>query len=384
MILNDEISRHYEELLDGTYECVDRIVINGYFNMCYSGGGFRAFWRLLNGGDDTLDKNHLMRMASRFSRRIHASCKADNIQIDHSKVGERKHEKAEQYIPKDPNFTGLFYVFVSRFSAVTWKVDDKTKHLEKAYTYVNHYWFHIIDKDWGHVTVQISGHPPFGIRFILNGHEWVGRKARRNKLEITKEGNCFTAFQSANDLNGLCNIADTLCQKGQLQEICDRWAYWCLWFGLDYEEQKQTGFCYNYTFFQIELSRNFLFHHGTQLDETYQNIIDLTRRQLDLERLKTIFGFKRRPHNRKHKKDSFRIRIEKPSYDLTVFSINDGMVTVKIYDKGERVLRIEVVCHNLKEFKCKRAVENFPMIFEKLRKRLEAFVTAIFFLTSRL
>ena len=381
MNYTDPISQHYSEILDGTYECVDRIVINGYYSPGYSGGGFRVFWRLLKGSDDDLDNNHLMRMAGRFSRRVHAFGKNEGIPILHCKPGDRKHEIAEQYIPKDSDFNGMFLIIVSRFPAVIWNVHEGTKHLEKKkpLPLVNHYWFHIMDKDWGHITVRISAHPPFGAQIFLNGHEWVHRKAISKQLKITKEDNCFTSFQTPGDLNGLCNIADTLCQKGQLQEVCNRWIYQCLWFGLDYEEQQKTGFCYNYSFFQVELSRNFLFHSGTQLDVVYQNIIDLTRGQLDVKRLKTIFGFKRRPHNRKHKKKSFQIHIEKPSYNMTVFSINDGKMTVKIYDKGEGVLRIEVVCHDISELKCKRGVDNCPMIIQKLKERLEAFITVLYF-----
>jgi hypothetical protein len=376
----DPISQHYSEILDGTYECTDRIVVNGFYSPGHNGGGFRTFWRLLRGSDDDLDNNHLMRMAGRFGRKVHAFCKKENIPIINCKPGDRKHKLAEQYIPKDNAFNGIFLILVSRCTTVVWKVDEKTKHLErkKPYPFVNHYWFHIMDKDWGHITVKISSHPPYAVQVFLNGHEWVQRKASSQKLKITKEGNCFTSFQTDADLDGLCNIAETLCQKGQLQAVCDRWVYQCLWFGLDYEEQKRTGFSYNYSFFQVELSRNFLFHRGTQLDTIYQNLIDLTRSQLDVKRLKTIFGYKRRPHNRK-KKISLQIRIERPSYNMTVFSVTYDKITVKIYDKGERVLRIEVVCHNIKALKCIRAVDNFPMIIQKLRERLQAFISVLYF-----
>ena len=37
--------------------------------------------------------------------------------------------------------------------------------------YFNHYSFHILDPDWGHLTIKISGHPPFPAQVILNGHE---------------------------------------------------------------------------------------------------------------------------------------------------------------------------------------------------------------------
>jgi hypothetical protein len=43
--------------------------------------------------------------------------------------------------------------------------------------YVNHYSFHILDPDWGHLTIKISGHPPFPAQVILNGHEYVACQA---------------------------------------------------------------------------------------------------------------------------------------------------------------------------------------------------------------
>ena len=66
----DELSERYRDLLDGGYDCVDRIVLNAYNALCSSAGGFRHWWRCLMGGsDDQLDNAHLMRMAGRFSRR---------------------------------------------------------------------------------------------------------------------------------------------------------------------------------------------------------------------------------------------------------------------------------------------------------------------------
>jgi hypothetical protein len=54
--------------------------------------------------------------------------------------------------------------------------------------YVNHYSFHIWDPEWGHITIKISGHPPFPAQVILNGHEYVACQALRKKLEFKKEG----------------------------------------------------------------------------------------------------------------------------------------------------------------------------------------------------
>jgi hypothetical protein len=379
---NDQLSQHYSQMLEGTYECADRIVLNGYYRSCHYPGGFRNWWRKLYGSDDNLDKNNLMRMAGRFSRRVYAVADHANIPIPviKCKANDKKYEIAAEYIPDDKNFSGIFLILVSRATALIWDVEraasGKIRNIEpkKPYPFVNHYCFHIMDKKWGHIIVQISSHPPFDVRIILNGHEWVEREALRKKVQITKEQNCFTF---AADMKKLCNIADTLYKRGQLQRVCDRWVYHCLWFGLKPEEQKKTGFRYQYYIYQGELSRNFLFKRGRHLDEVYQNIIDLSRRRLDVKSLKTIFGWKSRPYNKSHKKTSFQIRIERPRYNLTVLKILDGIMIVKMYDKGERVLRIEVTCNNARKFKGKHDIDSFFTIMEKFRQILESFIRAL-------
>lgn len=42
---NDKLTAHYEEILEGAYDCVDRLVLNGYFSQGCSPGGFRVWFR---------------------------------------------------------------------------------------------------------------------------------------------------------------------------------------------------------------------------------------------------------------------------------------------------------------------------------------------------
>jgi hypothetical protein len=66
----------------------------------------------------------------------------------------------------------LFLVLVGRAQAPVWDV-SANHHIEKKkpMPYVNHYSFHILDAEWGHITIKISGHPPFPEQIMLNGHE---------------------------------------------------------------------------------------------------------------------------------------------------------------------------------------------------------------------
>ena len=150
----DDFSQYHAELLEGVYDCVDRIVLNAFFPMGQTGGGMRCLWRQLHGDDSHLDDKHLREMAGTFSRRLHAFCAKQGIPIIEAGSGERKHELAEPHVPKDPAFCGLFLVIAGNAPAPIWEVKRNTagqiteiRH-RKSWPYVKHYYFHIIDRDW--------------------------------------------------------------------------------------------------------------------------------------------------------------------------------------------------------------------------------------------
>jgi hypothetical protein len=377
----DSLSDRYADLLTGSYDCVDRIVLNAYFRMGHDPGGFRLWWRALTGSDEGLDNTHLMRLAGRFSRRIRGYAKANGIPVVDSPVGERKHNIAEQYLAETKVTRGLFLILVGRAQAPVWDV-SANHHIQrkKPMPYVNHYSFHILDPEWGHITIKISGHPPFPAQVMLNGHEYVACQARKAGISFTKEGNCFTHMS---DATGLAKIADTLSGQrtiGRLSQVCERWIYsTCLCFALELAEQKQSGFHYQYSNYQVEYSRNLVFEIGGDMDQVFQALIDRSRVLLDLKTVKTILGYKHRPRYRKRKGKSaeWEVAVERPAYDLTIFKLHCGKLTLKIYTKGERVLRIEIVVHNTKELRSGRSLERFPEIVVQAKSILGRFMDAL-------
>ncbi len=123
--------------------------------------------------------------------------------------------------------------------------------------------------------------------------------------------------------------------------------------------------------FQLELSRNLLFRSGAMMEEVYQKLIDRTRSPLDLKQVKTIFGYSHRPHHtakRGHERPEVFKSVQAQSYDLTVFKIKWGNLTLKIYNKGGRVLRIEVVVHNAKELRSGKMLDKLPTLLERMHE----------------
>ena len=251
--------------------------------------------------------------------------------------------------------------------------------MEKKRSYVNHYSFHIYDPIFGHVTIKMSGHPPFPAQVILNGHEYVAALARSAGIAYRKEGNCFTGVP---DPAGLAGLADTLSSKeaiGRLGQVCDRWIYSaCLCFGLDLEEQARAAF-------------------ATATPSTSSSTAGTccSPRSRDGKSLRADRRPQPNPPRRKDGAHPFRLRpapapetdgdlsprqavvIETPSYDLTVFKVHFGLITLKAYSKGEHVLRFEAVVHNTRQLHLGRVLERFPEIVARLHGMLDRFTTML-------
>ena len=177
----DGLSELYQDLLIGSYDCVDRIVLNGYFRQGHSAGGFRVWWRQLYGSDESLDNTHLMRLAGRFGRSIYGYAQAHKIPVIKVPVGEHKHELAEEYLAKTKVTHGLFLILVGRAQAPIWDVSRK-HHLERKNPMPMSITTHFIFSIWNGATSRSrSADTRLSPRksFSTGMNTWLARHARR-------------------------------------------------------------------------------------------------------------------------------------------------------------------------------------------------------------
>jgi len=167
---------------------------------------------------------------------------------------------------------------------------------------------------------------------------------------------------------------------GRLSQVIDRWIYTaCLCFALDIDEQQRSGFAYDYSIYQAEYSRNLVFASGAVMDRLFNTVVDRTRSRLDVPTLRTLFGAKSRPHHTSGYQLSPRhaVVIDKPRWDLTTFKVHFGLLTLKAYTKGERVLRFEAIAHNTKQLGCGRRLHKFPQITTQLTAMVDRFTSML-------
>lgn len=89
----DRLSEIYSDILDGSYGCVDRIMLDAFSPMGGDPGAFRIWCRTLFGSDKDLDNAHFMRMADRFGRRVRAWAKAKGVPVVDWAPGQRKRSR---------------------------------------------------------------------------------------------------------------------------------------------------------------------------------------------------------------------------------------------------------------------------------------------------
>jgi hypothetical protein len=114
------------------------------------------------------------------------------------------------------------------------------------------------------------------------------------------------------------------------------------------------------------------------MEQMFQALIDRSRGPLDVKKIQTILGSKRCPPRRarRKKKVAWEVVLERPVYDLTIFKLRCGLFTLKIYTKGERVLRVETIAHNVKKLPCGCSLQ-FPAVVAQLQSILKRFMDTL-------
>ena len=68
------------------------------------------------------------------------------------------------------------------------------------------------------------------------------------------------------------------------------------------------------------------------MEQVFQALIDRSRAPLDMQTVKTILGYRRRPrfHKRKGHSAQWEVTVERPTNDLTIFKLYCGKLTLNI------------------------------------------------------
>jgi len=124
MITSDDFSTYVADWLSGTYDCVDRISVRGYFPLGQTSGGLLTWWNQLF-PNTALSEVGLRKLAGDFARRVQAYARKHQIPLRYFATGDKtKHAQAEKLRPADPHFKGVFAIFVAKAPGLVWQAKN--------------------------------------------------------------------------------------------------------------------------------------------------------------------------------------------------------------------------------------------------------------------
>jgi hypothetical protein len=150
------------------------------------------------------------------------------IPVVHFKRDDCKEEIARKYFhaAECKGHTGVVMLGVGQEKTQVWRGwrhggSDQHPHFEfgRQSAMVNHYYWYILDAEWGPSFVKSCGYAPFGVWVYLNGHEWAKRQAAKRSIGFTALDNGFASCEDPAALRTICGRLGAR----QVHEFCERW-----------------------------------------------------------------------------------------------------------------------------------------------------------------
>jgi hypothetical protein len=345
--MGQNLVERYGDRMHGVLSCYDRILITGTLpGACYA-QGMTSF--LYAHGIRIFD---YPRFAEPLRDRIRA--RAQELAAQHGVVIEhinKSHIRKEAVVAKvlegRGDHPGLVHVISAMEACGSYKPwHDKATgktFLRPDTGKCLHYYFYFLDEQLGLCHLRVPTWCPFRLQFYCNGHSWL-------ELQLAAEGIGYTAadnaFLAIDDFAQAQRLADRF-SPDLLHGRLDRYAALCC------PVQDVFGAGYHWSLMQVEYSTDLVFRSETTLGPLYEQLSRQAVLAVKAEHVSSFLGKKLSPLLAQEIGSRLSTRIEG-----TCIKHRLGQASVKIYDKFQRVLRIETTSNDVSFFKHHRKVEQ--------------------------
>jgi len=341
------LTTKHQEKIDGILYCYDRVLISataysfGFpdgMAMFFNRYGYRIFdfAKVFKPVTEEIRENaeRLARengLDIEFIRNTKAFRKEDKIA---SLVGGRK-EAGLVHIFSALEVNKTYKPWRDKTTGKTYFKTDSTKCLT--------YYFYFIDREFGLCFMRVPTIAPYKVDFYFNGHNWLETKLKKRGIDYTKDDNAFTRiadFEEAQKLSDRLRVEDLHSALDIfIKRYCPMPAKWELSF--------------NYTLKQAEYACDIIFKNEEALKPLYDNIIKTAMHTVTPDNIANFLGkrfsvlFEGEAGSRLGK----RILGTRIKHQM-------GEISVKIYDKFGKILRIEVTSNDVSQLKVFREVQK--------------------------
>ena len=339
-------------------ECVDRMYLNVYMPLLQTAGGV-ALHKIC--GNPVPSSALLAPRSRRFVAAIERFVKDQRIDLIRFQWGERKDDRAQDYLRRFSGTEGVLFVGKAQEKARVPRTersrnansDSTYPWLMSSTAFVNYYYFYVVDEDFGPCFIKFCSYFPFNAKLCLNGHEYL-------KWQLTRGGIAFEELDS-----GILSCAD----PRRMQQLSDGLTSaridallrkWLARLPHPYNSaDRVAGMLYQVSILQAEFSLTQVLEralHGRALFE------DLIRENLDLGRPDQVqLIFNRRVSKRTPSR--FRTRVITQGV-VPSLHVDYKHSRIKQYHKEGRALRTETIINDSYDFDLGRRLDNLDQLKE--------------------
>jgi hypothetical protein len=331
----------------------DRLVFRG----CYRALAYVEAMMKYLGFQKILLKNFGEHAAALTAQLVAASLQAAKQQgrpiLYLASASVRKEDRVRQILGRYPTREGLICVLTCVEPCQSFDINKnrETKKLELVPRQRKclHHYHYFLDPRFGLMYARLQTWFPFNFQIGLNGREWLARTMQADGLDFERADNCFPAIADFDRAQKLMDRQLRVDWPGILDGIAHIVNPAAAQMFGDFEVS------YYWTAHQTEWATDIVFDHPGELAKIYPQLV---RGAMTSFSSKDVLRFLGRPHNGRFSGEitsSFKDRAE----GVRVKHWANGN-SVKMYDKGPNILRVETTINNPSDLKVYRTAETDP------------------------
>jgi len=346
------LTERYHDQIHGVLNCYDRLVFTGTLpQFCYAEGMTSILY-----AKKILIFEYAKAFADPLREELRAHVEAlahkEGVEIEFiRRIGAfRKEDRIKKILHTRGNDPGLVHIFSAMESCKAYRPwhDKKTGKtgLKSTDGKCLHYYFYFIDQNLGLCYLRVPTWCPFRLQFYCNGHALLAGRLRKAHMDFTLMDNAFFAVTNVAQAN---DFAEDLFAQ-QIEKLHHR---------LDlYAERfcpvlKTLHVKPHWSLMQVEYATDILFKRQEDLQRFYSLLLETLIHSVKPENIATFLGQKLHGNYQGEMGNSFTVRHEGTRIKHTM-----GPVSIKMYDKGKIVLRIETTVNDVSFFKQHRDVHR--------------------------
>ncbi len=332
---------HHRDRILGTLSCFDRVLFKGHLPISHP-TGLEHFLSWL--GAKLMDfKEIALDFANRLKQHAEAAAKGAGRPYRYLNRPLRKEDLAREIAARDGITRGLVCVFgaVEPVQAFRLAYGQGRPRLASDWRKCLVHYFYLFDPELGFLHVRRPTWFPFTMQVCVNGHDWLARRLSRRRLVYQRLDNAFLTIARPERADRLARDFARLPWPQVLTRFAERFNPLLG----DVLQPMQ----YYWVTDQAEYATDVMFRSRADLQSLYPALLRYASLAYRAEDVMRFLGRKLHPNFQGEVVSDLKHRVEGARLKHRM-----KRNWIKMYDKHGRVLRVETVINQPREFKVRR------------------------------